>query len=267
MELLNQIVDIGKPVIYYSNTNPEFVNYNNSIYEVIEKISKTGYRRFPVLKIKKFPIKKNNVLGVVTVMDILDAFLRNVDFNSPISLIMSRDIITCRYYEPLEIVIKRFKFARRGGFPVVDDKMNLKGLVTEHDIVDLFKDYVSHIHVKDIMTRKPFYISQNNFYNCLNSIINTKYRKLPIVENKKLCGLITDRLCLDILKKCKYQKDNLHFSVSDIMIKKILTINEESDVKDAIELMKNSRCGGLIVTDDDILKGIITERDILDRVL
>ena len=51
------------------------------------------------------------------------------------------------------------------------------------------------------------------------------------------------------------------------MIKKILTINEESDVKDAIELMKNSRCGGLIVTDDDILKGIITERDILDRVL
>ncbi len=267
MTNLLQTVNFDRPVIDYSKTSVEFVNHNESIHKVVDKIIKTGYRRFPVLEIRRFPIRKNRVLGIVTAMDILDAFLRGVDFNSPVSLIMSRDVVTCNLHEPLEIVVKRFKFARRGGFPIVDDKTELKGLITEHDIVNLIKNHIFDVKIKDIMTRKPFYINPTSFYSCLNSMVNTKYRKLPIVENKKLYGLVTDRLCLDIMRKTKFQKNEMYFSVKEVMIKKIFTIDPESDIKQAIELMRNNRIGGLIVVEDNALKGIITERDILDKIL
>ena len=245
----------------------EYVNEHESIYKVVEKITKTGFRRFPVVSVKKFPRRKVTLIGVVTAMDILDAFLRDVDFNKKITEIMSRDAIFCYDFDSIQTVLKKFKFAKRGGFPIVDEKKNLIGIITEHDICKLFLGHKFNIKIEQAMTRKPLFVTPVRFYDVLNTLVNTRLRKLPVVDNNKLSGLVTDRLCLDFIKTNNFQKNRLLINIKDVMIKNIYTISPETDISKAIELLIQYRLGGLLITTNSNLKGIITERDILGKII
>ncbi len=264
--LKNPGIDFNNAVINYAVRNVEYVNEYDTIYKVIDKALKTGFRRFPVVSVKRFPKRRETVIGIVTVMDILDAFLREIDFNKKVTEIMSRDVIFTYSEKPIGEVLKKFKFARRGGFPVVNERMSLLGLITEHDVCKLFLGEKFNITIEEAMTHKPFFTSPSRIYDILNLLVNTRYRKLPIVDNKKLTGLVTDRLCLNLIKTANFKKNNLLSNINDSMIKTIYTISPEADISKAIELLIQYRLGGLIVTTNGNLKGIITERDILGKI-
>lgn len=55
--------------------------------------------------------------------------------------------------------------------------------------------------------------------------------------------------------------------VQDAMNKEVKTIAETSTVREAAERMREFRIGSLIVVKDSRLVGILTERDILDKVV
>jgi CBS domain-containing protein len=55
--------------------------------------------------------------------------------------------------------------------------------------------------------------------------------------------------------------------VSDIMVKDVVTIDANHKVKYAVEIMNRFSIGCLPVLDDDYLIGLITERDILYRII
>jgi CBS domain-containing protein len=59
----------------------------------------------------------------------------------------------------------------------------------------------------------------------------------------------------------------MSFCVKDIMVREVLTINSTETVKNAARLMSKFGVSSLIVTTDDDIVGIITERDILTRVV
>lgn len=267
VSLKNIGIDSQSPILDFTIRKTEIVHEYDTIYKVIDKVSKTGFRRFPVISIRRFPKRREVVVGIITVMDILDAFLRGIDFNKHISVIMNRDFIFCYEDETIGTVLKKFKFAKRGGLLVVNKRKTFLGLITEHDIIALFKDYNFNIKVGDIMTRKPLFITTTTVYDALNTMINTRYRKLPVIDNSKLAGLITDRLCLEIIKASDFTKDKLFINAKDVMIKNVYTIFSEADVSEAIRMMVQYRIGGLLVISNNSLKGIITERDILEKIM
>jgi CBS domain-containing protein len=55
--------------------------------------------------------------------------------------------------------------------------------------------------------------------------------------------------------------------VSQIMTEDVVTINQDSSISKAAKLMSDKLIGCLVVTEDDKIKGILTERDILSKVI
>jgi len=62
-------------------------------------------------------------------------------------------------------------------------------------------------------------------------------------------------------------KDLLTIRVEDVMLKEITVINPDSPIRKAIEKMKESGAGCLIVLSNNKIEGIITERDILKHAI
>lgn len=55
--------------------------------------------------------------------------------------------------------------------------------------------------------------------------------------------------------------------VKDVMNTEVKTIGEESSIQEAAEQMKKFRIGSLVVVKNSKMIGILTERDILDKVV
>ena len=54
--------------------------------------------------------------------------------------------------------------------------------------------------------------------------------------------------------------------VSDIMKKKLISIDETKTIKEAASLMNEAKIGSIIITRDDIPVGILTERDFVTKI-
>ncbi len=59
----------------------------------------------------------------------------------------------------------------------------------------------------------------------------------------------------------------MSLKVEDVMVKEVITVDEKSSVKEAADIMNKFEIGCLIVTKDGKANGILTERDLLKRVL
>jgi len=59
----------------------------------------------------------------------------------------------------------------------------------------------------------------------------------------------------------------LSLKVEDVMVKEVITVDGESTVKEAADIMNRFEIGCLIVTKEGKAVGILTERDLLKRVV
>jgi len=62
-------------------------------------------------------------------------------------------------------------------------------------------------------------------------------------------------------------EDLLPLKVRDVMVREVVTVDENSSVKEAVEIMNEFQIGSLIVLERGKAKGIVTERDFLRRVI
>jgi len=62
-------------------------------------------------------------------------------------------------------------------------------------------------------------------------------------------------------------EDSLPLKVRDVMVREVITVDENSSVKEAVDIMNEFQIGSLIVLESGKAKGIVTERDFLRRVI
>jgi len=65
----------------------------------------------------------------------------------------------------------------------------------------------------------------------------------------------------------KKEESGVSLKVEDVMVKEVITIDESSSVKEAAEVMNKFEIGCLIAVRKGKAMGIITERDLLKRVV
>jgi CBS domain-containing protein len=59
----------------------------------------------------------------------------------------------------------------------------------------------------------------------------------------------------------------LPLKVRDVMVREVITVDEDSSVKEAVDIMNEFQIGSLIVLERGKALGIVTERDFLRRVI
>ncbi|MBM7554842.1 CBS domain-containing protein [Thalassobacillus pellis] len=82
---------------------------------------------------------------------------------------------------------------------------------------------------------------------------------IPIVENDKYVGVVTDR---DIVVRglAKGTADNIH--ASDIMTEKVITGSPDMDVEEAARLMQEHQIKRLMVVEKDRFSGVVSLGDL-----
>ena len=63
------------------------------------------------------------------------------------------------------------------------------------------------------------------------------------------------------------REDSLPLKVRDVMVREVITVDENSAVKEAVDIMNEFQIGSLIVLERGKAMGIVTERDFLRRVI
>jgi acetoin utilization protein AcuB len=86
-----------------------------------------------------------------------------------------------------------------------------------------------------------------------------RIRHLPVVENERLVGLVTER---DLRPATAGEAADPR-TVGEIMVTTVITASSRTPIEEAAKLLYENRIGCLPVLEDDRLVGILTESDLL----
>jgi acetoin utilization protein AcuB len=112
------------------------------------------------------------------------------------------------------------------------------------------------------MTRDPVTIDPRTFLSeAKDRMQRGKFRRLPILGNGSLVGIITDR---DIRMHTGHLEGT---RVSDVMTAPVLTISPSATVEEAAQILLQRQIGGLPVVEDGRLVGVITTTDVMRAFL
>lgn len=126
---------------------------------------------------------------------------------------MSKNLITFKENQPIEDVIETLIQNKISGGPVVNEKNELIGIISEGDCMKQISESryynlpidknntVGKAMVKEVET-----IDGNmNIFDAANKFLTSRRRRFPIVDNGKLVGLISQK---DVLKAAMKLKGN-----------------------------------------------------------
>ena len=266
---------------------------SKSIKDTAKVMMEHQFRRLPVTD-----PGSGKVLGIVTVMDILDFFGGGNKFNiiekkyednflaainEPVREIMSRDVICLSEKSSTKEVVDVMLSNQIGALPLVDADENLLGIVTERDIALSLAGEIDDRTAQDYMSTKVFTTTPGTpIEGACKIMVRNGLRRIPIVGGeadiskaaKKLLGIVTSTDIIRFLN-AKELFDNLNSNaaskvletkLSDIMVKDAIIVEPEDTIGEICEIFKISNIGGVPVVKDDVVIGIITERDILRAV-
>ncbi len=129
--------------------------------------------------------------------------------------------------------------------------------------------------VRDVMTPSPISIEpEHSIGTALARMRRGGFRRLPVVRDGKLVGIVTDRdlrLAMNspfVLREGWYDSYLMeHIEVRSCMTEKPITISPDADLIEAVRLLKEKKIGGVPVVENGELVGILTETDLLNYLL
>ena len=210
-----------------------------------------------------------------------DNFLAAI--NEPIREIMTRDVICLSDKSSIKDTIETMLSNQIGAIPLVDADDKLAGIVTERDIVLSLAGVLTEEVAQDYMSTKVFTTTPGTpIESACKIMVRNGLRRIPIVggeadiskASKKLLGIVTST---DIIRyfNAKELFDNLNSNaasevlkniVSNIMAEDPITVSQTERIGDICALFAEKNIGGVPVTKDGEIIGIITEKDILNAI-
>ncbi|MCS0652169.1 CBS domain-containing protein [Cytobacillus firmus] len=117
--------------------------------------------------------------------------------------------------------------------------------------------------IRDIMTDEVESCSLlDNVYEVAVKMKELNVGAIPIVDNDKLVGMITDR---DIVLRCVAEKHPASSKVEDIMSSHLVTVSRDTESREAARLMAEHQIRRLPVVEGDKLVGIVSLGDFAVR--
>lgn len=256
-----------------------------TIMGAIKTMTNKGFRRVPIAD-----AGTKRLEGIITSMDIVN-FLgggsKNLlvenyynenllaAINAEVSEIMQYDVAFITKKASISNAVEMMIQRNTGGLPVVDEDHRVCAIFTERDFLDLIADTIDYDPIRDYMSTKvktvPF---DTTIEEAAKIMVSRGFRRLPVVKDGILIGIVTASNIMNFLGSGKaFEKivtGNFHEAFSEpitsLITKDVIWASPEMDMGDAARLMIEKEVGSLPVIDNDVLCGIITERDFLRAV-
>jgi len=267
------ILSVAKsPVVTMAPTTP--------IYDAIKIMVKEGFRRLPIAE----PATKR-LLGIVTATDIVDFLGGGSKFqliqrkysgnffkaiNEPVKSVMTQDVTYVYTTSTIGQALEIMKNHKIGGLPVVDMDKRVQAILTERDVISFFAGMLSGVKVVNVMSLKLVTATPGmSIYEAEKTMVEKGFRRLPIVVDGKVVGMATARTILrffgsgEVFKHLRSgtMAQVLQTSVLEASTKDVYFVSPDADVGEAAEIMRQKNVGSVLVSKDDRLVGIVTERD------
>jgi len=132
------------------------------------------------------------------------------------------------------------------------------------------------MYVKDWMSKRVITVEESDSLSvAINTMKRNKIRHLPVLNNEKLVGIVTDR---DIKRASPSKVTSLdiwevHYlmskiNVKDVMVRNPYTVYPEATIEKAALIMDKNRIGSLPVLDtENNLIGILSIHDIFSALI
>lgn len=118
---------------------------------------------------------------------------------------------------------------------------------------------------RDVMTRNPACVSEkDSIRDAAKIMAKEDTGVVPVVEGKKIVGMITDR---DIVVRLVAEgKDANSSKVTEAMSKNVRSVKEDAPVSEVLSLMSKSQIRRVpVVNNDNEIVGIISIGDIAEK--
>lgn len=262
----------------------------STIMNALKFMLKKNFRRIPITDAGTRKLK-----GIITATDFINFFgggkkhgiVRNryngnlaSAVNAEIKEIMERDVICLSSKESVENAVELMFERKVGGCPILDKDDVVVGIITERDILEYLatkktvdgvaEDYMT----KNVVTLRP----KDTIETAMRTMISKRFRRLPVIEDGVLLGLITAREILAYFGKGEAFKMVELGDISEAIKKPVTAILGNTDLlmykeipmfpKDALisqivaELIEKGH-GAVLIVENGKLEGILTERDLI----
>ena len=210
-DILNLIVRPGKlpgPVGHHMTTEVVTFDEDDGVPAVLDCLVRNHFRRVPIQR-------RGQLAGIISRADLIRACLKT--FRAPsagksaelsTSGATARELMTpglLTIAPQASILEAMHMLVTHGitGLPVVDDRMDLVGIVSEKDLMQLLCDPDVHAcRVEDLMSRDlTTFEAETEVFDICDCLANSRFRRVPIVEQGRLVGIISrSDLIMFILK-------------------------------------------------------------------
>jgi CBS domain-containing protein len=121
---------------------------------------------------------------------------------------------------------------------------------------------MKHLKAKDVMTRPVVSARKNaSARDIALQLLSGLYSGMPVTdENGRVVGIVTE---FDLLEQLRQDKELARLTAEDIMVRDAMTIDVNTPIDDAFNIMLDRNIIRLPVTEEDKLVGIIARCDIL----
>jgi CBS domain-containing protein len=128
--------------------------------------------------------------------------------------------------------------------------------------------------IEEVMTRSVVALTpEQTLRDAVDLFRSKKIRHLPVVQDSRLIGIVTDRdvkratpSLLSGVDRDSYDRVLDDTKVSQIMTRDPMTVTPDTPLKSAVKIFIERKVGALPVVADGALVGIVTQIDLL-RVL
>lgn len=234
-----------------------------TVHDALDEMDRNDVRHLPVLE-------GGRLVGILSDRDL---YVEDEEHEGrPVSELMHASVQTLEPHSGVVTAALEMSIQKIGCVPVVEDE-RLVGLVTEVDLMAAFRDLcgdVEHLGqnpaVETRMTREVRTAPPETTLKQAAALLREHdVRHLPIVEDGRLVGVISDR----DLRMAYGQHLPPETEVAQVMVPRTIVVAPEARLHHAAKLMVEHRISCLPVCEGlgQHLIGILTSTDLLDHCL
>ena len=241
--------------------------YNDRIRDIISKMQENNQWVIPV-------VKEKIVIGIVSYKELLRKKV------SPESKVINLMIPSNNVLESDDEakMVGKFYTTKARALIVIDEKKRLVGIITRERFLSYYLDKggIPSAKVREVMNSPVITInSDDSVARARWLMTNNNISKLPVLEEKRLVGIVSARDIVNRLYSAGGKKRSsilteeerlMALPVREIMNYPVVTTDGNQDVRKAVETILKKNISGMPVVEGDFVVGMFSGIDVVKLI-